>query len=270
MRPVTRTVRPPAVAGAFYPADAEKLARQVDALLAEATRRPLKPKALVAPHAGYVYSGPIAASAYALLQNLSPRPTRVVLLGPAHTVGFHGVALPAVDALRTPLGTVPVDGELEFKALQFPFVVDEARAHEREHSLEVHLPFLQRALGDFTVLPLCVGRVTPEDVADLLEAVWGGPETLIVVSTDLSHYLPWDEAKALDAKTAESILALDGDALDGEVACGAHPLAGLLLAARRKRLEPTLLDLRSSGDTAGDKARVVGYAAFAFTPGAEA
>ena len=265
MRAVTRTVRPAAVAGAFYPSSAEKLGRDVDAMLAAATPRPLRPKALVAPHAGYVYSGPIAASAYKLLENLKPKPTRVVLLGPAHTVGFHGIALPAVDALHTPLGNVPVDSELEFEALKFPFVMDEARAHAREHSLEVHLPFLQRALGEFTVLPLCVGHASPDDVADLLEALWGGPETLIVVSTDLSHYLPYSEAQRVDQETVESILALDADALEGERACGTHPLSGLLVAARRKGLEPTLLDLRNSGDTAGDKSRVVGYASFAFT-----
>jgi AmmeMemoRadiSam system protein B len=257
------------VAGTFYPASAERLGRDVDALLAAAAPRPLRPRALVAPHAGYVYSGPIAASAYRLLENLKPKPTRVVLLGPAHTVGFHGIALPAVDALRTPLGDVPVDGELEFRAHAFPFVIDEARAHAREHSLEVHLPFLQRTLGDFTVVPLCVGRARPDEVADLLEALWGGPETLIVVSTDLSHYLPYPEAQRVDQETVQSILALDSNALNGERACGTYPLAGLLVAARRKGLQPTLLDLRNSGDTAGDKSRVVGYAALAFTEGAK-
>lgn len=261
---VMKTVRPPAVAGAFYPADPQELRAQVDGLLAEAHAQALRPKVLVAPHAGYVYSGPIAASAYKLLQNLKPKPTRVVLLGPAHSMGFPGVALPAVDALRTPLGLVPVDGELEFKALQFPFVLDEAKAHEREHSLEVHLPFLQRALGDFAVLPLCVGHVSADDVADLLEAVWGGPETLIVISSDLSHYLPYDEARRVDQETVESILELQVEAMEGERACGAFPLSGLLLTARRQGLTPTLLDLRNSGDTAGDKDRVVGYAAFAF------
>jgi AmmeMemoRadiSam system protein B len=225
----------------------------------------LRPKVLVAPHAGYVYSGPIAASAYKLLQDLSPRPRRVVLLGPAHTMAFHGLALPAVDALHTPLGNVPVDEELEFTALQFPFVLDEARVHAREHSLEVHLPFLQRTLGEFSVLPLCVGHASPAEVAQVLEAVWGGPETLIVISSDLSHYLPWTEARALDQATVQSILELDVDAMDGEVACGAYPLAGLLQVARKKKLVPTLLDLRNSGDTAGDKGRVVGYAAIAFT-----
>jgi len=270
MQPTAKTVRPPAVAGAFYPADAEKLTRQVDGYLAEAKARPLRPKVLVAPHAGYVYSGPIAASAYKLLEDLSPRPKRVVLLGPAHTVGFHGLALPAVDALHTPLGNVPIDEELEFKALQFPFVLDEARVHAREHSLEVHLPFLQRVLGDFTVLPLCVGHASPEEVAQVLEAVWGGPETLIVVSSDLSHYLPWSEAKALDAGTVQSILAMDVDAMDSELACGAYPLAGVLQVAKKKDLEGTLLDLRNSGDTAGDKGRVVGYAAIAFCEPGEA
>jgi AmmeMemoRadiSam system protein B len=270
MSAVMRTIRPPAVAGSFYPAAPEVLGRDVDALLSAAPPRPLKPKALVAPHAGYVYSGAVAASAYRLLENLRPRPTRVVLLGPAHTVGFSGIALPAVDALRTPLGTVPVDAELEFAARRFPFVIDEALAHAREHSLEVHLPFLQRALGDFTVLPLCVGHARADDVADLLEAVWGGAETLIVVSTDLSHFRTYDEARRLDRATVDALLALDAGALDRERACGVHPLSGLLVAAQRKGLVPALLDLRSSGDTAGERGRVVGYAALAFTEAASA
>ena len=262
-----QTVRPAAVAGAFYPGDAASLRAEVDALLANAAPRKLTPKLLIAPHAGYVYSGPIAASAYRLLENLAPKPSRVVLLGPAHTVGFRGVALPAARALETPLGAVPVDEELVSVARGFDFVFDDARAHAREHSLEVHLPFLQRALGAFSVLPLCVGQVEAGDVAALLDAVWGGPETLIVISSDLSHYLLWSDAKQVDGDTARMILRCDAAELDGDRACGTYPLGGALLAAKRHGLTPTVLDLRNSGDTAGDRSRVVGYGAFAFCEG---
>lgn len=268
MRTVT-TVRPPAVAGAFYPGEAHALARDVDAMLAEARRSQVRPKALVVPHAGYVYSGPVAATAYKALENLQPKPTKVVLLGPAHHVGFHGLALPSVDALRTPLGVVPVDKALELEVRRFPFVVDGPRAHEREHSLEVQLPFLQRVLGEFTVLPLCVGHASPREVEQVLDAVWGGDETLIVVSSDLSHYLPYDEARAVDAETAKRIAALDEADLDGEQACGVYPLSGLLVSARDHGLVVQQLDLRNSGDTAGDKGRVVGYGAFALFRKAE-
>ncbi len=271
MRNTMRNVRPPAVAGAFYPGDAGELIRDVDGMLAGAKRSTVRPKALVVPHAGYVYSGPIAASAYASLENLDPKPTKVVLLGPAHHVGLHGLALPGVDGLRTPLGVVSVDRELEFLALKFPFVVESHPAHDREHSLEVQLPFLQRVLGpDFTVLPLCVGHASPHEVEQLLNAVWGGDETLIVVSSDLSHYLPYEEAQNLDATTARRIVALDELGLEDDQACGSHPLRGLLLAARAHGLKVQQLDLRNSGDTAGDKGRVVGYGAFALVPGVEA
>lgn len=265
MRTMTRTVRPPAVAGAFYPGEADQLASEIDELLAAAKPSSVRPKALIVPHAGYVYSGPVAASAYAALRNLQVKPTKVVLLGPAHHVGFHGLALPSVDALRTPLGVVAVDKDLEFKVRAFPFVTDSQRAHEREHSLEVQLPFLQRVLGDFTVLPLCVGRASPHEVEQVLNAVWGGDETIIVVSSDLSHYLPYDEARSIDAETARRIAALDEGDIDGEQACGVYPLSGLLVSARDHGLHVQQLDLRNSGDTAGDKSRVVGYGAFALT-----
>lgn len=264
MRQVKESIRPPAVAGAFYPAEAAVLRQEVEALLAGAAPPAVRAKALVAPHAGYVYSGAVAASAYKVLEQ-APKPTRVALLGPAHTVPLEGLALPAARALRTPLGEVPVDPELEARALRFPFVFEDARAHAREHSLEVQLPFLQEALGAFTVLPLCVGRARPAEVAEVLEAVWGGPETLLVVSTDLSHYLSWSQARRADAATLQAILALDPDAIEAEGACGAAPLAGLLLAARRRGLTPTVLDARNSGDTAGSRDRVVGYAAVAFS-----
>lgn len=266
----SRHVRPAAVAGTFYPASASTLTHDLDAMLAEAKPPALHPKALVVPHAGFVYSGPIAATAFATLKNLRPLPTKVVLLGPTHHVGIHGLALPAVDAVRTPLGEIEIDKDLEFKVRKFGFVTDSARAHEREHSLEVQLPFLQRVLPQFTLLPLAVGHAAPHEVEQVLNAVWGGPETLIVVSSDLSHYLPYEEAQAHDRGTAARIISFELEGLDGERACGVYPLRGLLLAAEGHGLEAHQLDLRNSGDTAGDRSRVVGYGAFAFCAPASA
>ena len=258
-------IRPPAVAGAFYAANALGLAQQVDALLAHASNPHLRPKALIVPHAGYLYSGPIAASAYAAVAAMQPKPTKVVLLGPSHHVGFQGLALPGVDALSTPLGLIELDPELVNAVRRFPFVGESPLAHKREHSLEVQLPFLQRALGKFTVLPLLVGHARPAEVAAVLDAVWGGDETLIVVSSDLSHDLTFEEARTADAYTARCIGSLDGESLAPEGACGAEPVRGLLVAAREHRLSACVLDLRNSGETAGDRLRVVGYGAFAFT-----
>lgn len=258
------TVRPAAVAGTFYPGSAAALTREVDAYLDAAKPLPLRPKALIAPHAGYVYSGPIAATAYALLRPLKGTIKRVVLLGPVHRVWVAGLALPGVDAFRTPLGEIPLD-KTAIQAIDgMPQVEVSAAAHAQEHSLEVHLPFLQDALGAFALVPLAVGGAAPAQVAEVLEKLWGGPETLIVVSSDLSHYLPYAEARAKDQATVDAMLKLDAH-LVGDQACGAHPVNGLLLTARRKGLTPHLLDLRNSGDTAGDKSRVVGYAAVAFT-----
>jgi AmmeMemoRadiSam system protein B len=262
----TPSIRPAAVAGAFYSRNPAGLARDVEAFLAEAKPMASRPKALIVPHAGYIYSGPVAATAYVGLRDLEPKPRRVVLLGPAHHVAFQGLALPGVDALETPLGVVPLDQELVAIAKRFPFIHESVKVHEREHSLEVQLPFLQRVLGDFTVLPLAVGRVETADVKQLLDAVWGGDETLIVVSSDLSHYRPYLEARAFDKRTAARIIAFEHEALDGHQACGVYPVRGLLAAAKERGLVSRLLDLRTSGDTAGDKGRVVGYGSFAFLP----
>ncbi len=261
---MTTTIRPAAVAGMFYPGDRASLARDIQRLLDAASPSPLRPKALIVPHAGYVYSGPVAASAYVLLKDLREVIRRVVLLGPVHRVWVQGLALPAVDAFETPLGRVYLDEAAMARLLQLPQVEVNEAAHAWEHSLEVHLPFLQTVLDDFTLVPLAVGGATPEQVAGALEQVWGGEETLIVVSSDLSHYLPYDQAKRIDQATVQAILDLRTD-LVGEQACGAHPINGLMLAARRHHLTPHLLDLRNSGDTAGDKRQVVGYAAFALT-----
>lgn len=260
-------VRPPAVAGMFYPGDAAVLRRDVEAMLAAARPEALTAKAVIVPHAGYVYSGPIAASAYAALAPLRGRIERVVLLGPVHRVWVAGLALPGVAAFETPLGRIELDQAAIARIAALPQVETNYAAHAQEHSLEVQLPFLQAVLGAFKLVPLAVGGAGPEAVAEVIEALWGGPETLIVVSSDLSHYLPYDEARHSDAGTAEAILDL-AVGLAGEQACGAHPVNGLLLAARRRGMTPHLLDLRNSGDTAGDHSRVVGYGAFAFTEAA--
>lgn len=258
-------IRPPAVAGMFYPGDAAELRRAILGSFGHARATgALRPKALIVPHAGYVYSGPVAASAYALLEPLRAVIRRVILLGPVHRVWVPGLALPGVDAFATPLGTVPLDQAAIAAIADLPQVEVSAAAHAQEHSLEVHLPFLQSVLADFTLVPLAVGEATPEEVAQVLDRLWGGEETLIVVSSDLSHFLPYVEAERSDHATAQAILKLNSH-LGGEQACGAYPINGLMLAARRRGMAVHLLDLRNSGDTAGDHSRVVGYGAFALT-----
>jgi MEMO1 family protein len=260
------TVRPAAVAGMFYPGAPPALQASVRALLDAAPRLAADatwPKALIVPHAGYIYSGPIAASAYARLVPGRSLIRRVVLLGPVHRVPISGLALPGADSFVTPLGAVAIDAEAAAQLRTLPQVVESEAAHSLEHSLEVQLPFLQTILEEFTLVPLAVGDASPSEVAEVIERVWGGPETLIVVSSDLSHYHPYERAIEIDRCTADEILAL-ADTLDHRQACGATPINGFALCARRHGLEPELIDLRNSGDTAGEKSRVVGYAAFAF------
>ena len=264
--PNPQSMRRPAVAGLFYPGEAAGLSQAVSELLRHADAKSAAvPKALIAPHAGYVYSGPIAANAYALLAPARDTITRVVLLGPTHRVAVRGLAVPAAASFSTPLGTVDVDADAISRLRTLPQVVVSDAAHALEHSLEVHVPFLQTVLARFTLVPLAVGHAEPEEVAEVLDALWGGPETLIVVSSDLSHYLAYPRAQRVDRATCDAILALRSD-IDHEQACGATPVSGLALAARRRKLRPELIDLRNSGDTAGDKDRVVGYASFAFYP----
>ncbi|MBU0621110.1 MAG: AmmeMemoRadiSam system protein B [Gammaproteobacteria bacterium] len=258
------TVRPAAVAGMFYPEEPRLLEHEIRDFLSAAHPHKLTPKALIVPHAGYVYSGPIAASAYASLKEIAPHIRRVVLLGPTHRVAIEGLALPDCDAFETPLGRVPLDREAMESIANLPQVVVSSAAHAQEHSLEVQLPFLQSVLGDFTLLPLAVGMATPQEVAEVLETVWGGPETLIVVSSDLSHYLPYRTAQLIDGKTADDIIMLRQPVAHDQ-ACGGTPISGLILLAHKHHLTPHLLDLRNSGDTAGSHDQVVGYAAFAFT-----
>ncbi|MGD8308180.1 MAG: AmmeMemoRadiSam system protein B [Chromatiales bacterium] len=257
--------QPACVAGLFYPADAAELRRDVDRFLADARPgRVERPKALIAPHAGYVYSGPVAAQAYAQLASERAVVERVVILAPAHRYPFRGLARSTAEAFRTPLGEVPVDAAALRSLDDLPQVHELDAAFEGEHSLEVHLPFLQATLERFEIVPLLVGNASGAEVAEVLERLWGGEETLIVVSSDLSHYLDYDSARELDAETTRAIEALEPDALGFDNACGRVPVSGLLLAARRHRLRPTTLDLRNSGDTAGPRSQVVGYGAYAF------
>lgn len=257
--------RRPAVAGAFYPSQPQTLLRQIDELLAavEAPAGP-PPKALIVPHAGYIYSGLTAAHGYAALAPLRNIVTRVVLLGPVHRVPVRGLALPGVEAFVTPLGSVPLDMEAMTRVVQLPQVVESVAAHAWEHSLEVQVPFIQCVLGNFSLVPLAVGDATPEEVAEVLECLWGGTETLIVVSSDLSHYLPYELSARADKETVRAILNLSGP-LSHSQACGGTPINGLMIVARQYGLIPHLLDLRNSGDTAGGRDRVVGYGALSFT-----
>jgi len=257
-------IRSPAVAGMFYPADPLQLEQDIRRMLADARPYELVPKALIVPHAGYIYSGAIAATAYATLQSVATRIRRVVLLGPTHRVAIRGLALPGADAFDTPLGRILLDTAGARAAANFPLVSTNAQAHALEHSLEVQLPFLQSVLHDFTLLPLAVGMVSPEEVAEVLETLWGGIETLIVISSDLSHYLPYHLAQRVDNETVQSILKLQ-QPIEHDHACGATPINGLIIAARKHHLTPRLLDIRNSGDTAGARDQVVGYASFSFT-----
>jgi AmmeMemoRadiSam system protein B len=260
------TARPPAVAGRFYPDDPHQLETTVRGSLdAASERRPprgLPPVALVAPHAGYAYSGPVAGSAYALVGDAHDRFKRVALLGPSHYVAFEGLALPECDAFVTPLGEHAVDADA-VRALMAGAVVRWARPHRDEHSLEVQVPFIHVALGALPLVPIVTGDAEPDEVADVLEKLWT-TETLVVVSSDLSHDLPYDRALEVDAATAAAVEALDVDGIGPHRACGAVALRGLMEWARRRKLEARCVDLRSSGDTAGPKSRVVGYGAFGF------
>ncbi len=265
-------VRPPAVAGTFYPGSARELAALVDRMLDEAAaaspsagEAAAPPKALIAPHAGYVYSGPVAARGFARLIAGRERIRRVVLLGPSHFVPLRGLALPSDSVLATPLGEVPVDGEAAARAAALPQVTVRDDAHAREHSLEVHLPFLQRVLAGFTVVPLVVGDADPEEVGEVIEALWGGEETLIDVSSDLSHYLDYESARRRDRRTCAAIETLRFEKIGRDDACGRVPVRGLLWTARRRGLAAETLDLRSSGDTAGPRDQVVGYGAWTFS-----
>lgn len=259
------SIRPAAVAGFFYPGDHRVLRTQLAEMLSAAVplESVLPPKAIIVPHAGYIYSGPVAATAYVGIAPLRDCIRRVVLLGPAHRMPVAGFALPAAQAFVTPLGEVQIS-QADWTALQErPDVVVDDRPHAMEHCLEVQLPFLQTVLDSFELVPLLVGGASDAAVAEVLEGLWGGPETLIVISSDLSHFHSYREARTIDNATVDQLLSL-GSALDHEQACGATPINGLIRVARRRGLQPQLLDLRSSGDTAGARDSVVGYTSIAF------
>ena len=256
------TVRQPAVAGAFYPDDPEILQTVVHNMLQDTNQRDLSPKALIVPHAGYIYSGPIAASAYQLLEAYRTKILRVVLLGPSHQVPFEGLATPEADTFITPLGNIPVDTDAVEQLSRFSQVLPLSAAHAHEHSLEVQLPFLQACLDQFILVPLVVGHASPIAVAEVIDFLWGQDDTLIVISSDLSHYHTYEEAQRRDNLTVKAITQLSTD-LTGGQACGCGPINGMLKVAQRRGMEVFPLDVRNSGDTAGDKKRVVGYGAFA-------
>jgi AmmeMemoRadiSam system protein B len=268
MRETTRTVRPPAVAGTFYPDDPDELAAVVDGYLARAmieprTAGPL-PRAIIAPHAGYIYSGPVAASAYAHLAAARHQITRVILIGPAHYVPVRGLAVSSAAAFATPLGEVPVDLATVGRLRALPQILLFDGAHRREHCLEVQLPFLQRLLQRFAIVPLLAGDASYEEVREVIDLLWDGPETLILISSDLSHYHDCATARRLDAATAKAIEALEPEDVGEERACGRIPIGGLLKVARAKGLDVVTADLRNSADTSGVGGEVVGYGSFLF------
>lgn len=261
-----QTIKTPAVAGIFYPADPELLHQDIQYFLTHAHRsKSSHPKALIVPHAGYVYSGPIAGSAYTCLEVCKDEISRVIILGPAHRAAFRGIAYSSATHFQTPLGLVPVNLSALSQITDLPMVTENSEAFQEEHSLEVQLPFLQEILNDFSIVPLLVGEASAEQVATVLEQLWGDTETLIVISSDLSHYLDYASARKMDQDTSDAIETLHPDALTYYSACGRIPISGLLLCAKRYGLTATTLDLRNSGDTAGSHDRVVGYGAYLFS-----
>ena len=260
-------VRPPAVSGFFYPADKDELSEIITAYMQDTAPMETPPKAIIAPHAGYIYSGSVAASAYATLAKNYGLINRVILLGPAHRVYFRGLAYSSAKYFSTPLGKILIDQTAIESIANLPQVILSDEAHAREHSLEVHLPFLQSLLKDFTLVPLVVGDTRPDEVAEVLNILWGNEETLIVISSDLSHYHDYETARKLDKQTSELIESLDFSAINSKRACGCMPIRGLLKIAREKSMRMETVELKNSGDTAGPHDRVVGYGAYALTRG---
>ncbi|MEQ9490781.1 MAG: AmmeMemoRadiSam system protein B [Alphaproteobacteria bacterium] len=261
-------IRPAAIAGTFYPGDAAELDRTVTDYLNAALRdagpargRPV-PKAIIAPHAGHIYSGRAAADAYIRFAPARKTITRVILMGPCHRVAVRGLATTSADSWETPLGRVPIDRASIAAVSDLPFITEHDTAHTQEHSLEVHLPFLQKLLPSFSLVPFAVGQATNEEVSQVLETLWGGPETAIVISSDLSHFLPCDAAREIDGKTAAAIEAFDWRAIGRDQACGRVPISGLLTSAENRHMKIDRVALCNSGDTAGPKDRVVGYGAW--------
>jgi MEMO1 family protein len=263
---LTVNIQSPVVAGTFYPADPDELRMDVRQFISDADQElDHPPKALIAPHAGYIYSGPVAGSAYAQLANVADTISRVVMLAPSHRVAFSGIAYSSSELFRTPLGDIEVDSDAMTMIKDLPQVHLLDQAFSQEHSLEVHLPFLQETLNNFKIVPLVVGEIDPSSVAEVIELLWGGEETLIVVSSDLSHYLDYESAKEMDSATSEAIENLQPDRISHLQACGGTPVKGLLQVAQDKNLKAVTLDMRNSGDTAGPRGQVVGYGSYAFS-----
>ncbi len=259
--------RAPAVAGSFYPGSGMELEHSVEHYLTQAhpdmaTSRPL---AMIVPHAGYIYSAPVAASAYKQLIPYADRITQVILLGPSHRVPFTGIATSSMDRFDTPLGEIPLNRKTIEQLNQLPFVTEYDSAHQQEHSLEVQLPFLQKILTRFSLVPLVIGQTSDEQVHQLLEYLWNEPDTLFLISSDLSHYLDYESARKYDFATMKAIEQLKPDRIQYEQACGRSGIAGLLLTAKNHHLKVKTLDIRNSGDTAGSKDQVVGYGSWVFT-----
>ena len=257
-------IRAAAVAGLFYPADAAQLHTDIQSMLASTELTGSAPKALIVPHAGYIYSGPVAATAFAQLESVRSTVRRVILLGPCHRVPLRGLATSSADYFETPLGNVRIDRDAISLIAAMPQVEEFDLTHQQEHSLEVQLPFLQEGLDDFSLVPLVVGDTSAEEVSAVLERLWGGEETLVVISSDLSHYHDYNTARTMDSETCQAIEEMNPAAIHYDQACGRNPVNGLLLAAKKHGLHATTLDLRNSGDTAGDRSNVVGYGAWAF------
>ncbi len=260
-------IRPPAVAGMFYPENPITLKDMIEHDLVQAMSTSVisAPKVLIVPHAGYIYSGSIAASAFALLEPYRHQIKRVIIIGPSHRVGFNGVAISSADAFDTPLGAIPIDKSAQAKLSEVAGVHIFDEAHVAEHSLEVQLPFLQIMLDKFSIVPIVAGDASPQLISKIIETLWGESETLIVISSDLSHYHQYQTAQQLDKITSQAILALDVNTVDSQHACGCVGIKGLLTFALRHPLKASILDVRNSGDTAGSKDRVVGYGAYLFT-----
>lgn len=257
-------VKRPVVAGMFYPATVNELSATLDDLMQTAeVDADVRPYALIAPHAGYRYSGPVAASAYATLTPWADQIGRVVVLAPSHRLGFRGIATSSADLFQTPLGDIPVDRAAVTQLKGLPGVVELDEAFAQEHALEVQLPFLQKVLSAFELVPLIVGEADSEEVSNVIDSLLS-PETLVVVSSDLSHFLEYSSCQRRDRSTTALIENMQAEEIGPYDACGAFPVRGLLKSARRHGWRVRTLDLRNSGDTAGDKSRVVGYGAYEF------
>jgi hypothetical protein len=260
-------IRKPCVAGLFYPDDPERLDFTLNQLfesVPENLKTGYSPHAIIVPHAGYIYSGEIAASAYSSILKRVQDIKRVVILGPSHQLALNGAACPSATHFDTPLGRIPLDVE-EIARLQAQGLIEiNDAAHVREHSIEVQLPFLQHILSDFKIIPIVVGLEQAMPIAALLEPFWRAKDALIVVSSDLSHYLDYYDARKMDSDTSSAIEACRWQDISPTQACGCYPMRGLLQLAQEENSSVSCIDLRNSGDTAGDKSRVVGYGAYVF------